>query len=292
MAILASITIFILCLGGLFVLLHLLIYYKFFLSHKRLAPIAKRFYNYFYSIKGIDHLSINNYGFAPVDNDLAVYPPVFQFGIQLYKELVKNGSGYMITDKSKVVEIGCGKGAGAAYLIQKFHPLHFTGIDYSSQAIGYCKKNYPQLKNAQFICADAHAIPLPDGFADVVINVESSHIYKDPFAFFKEVNRVLQPNGKFLFTDYRYLKHCSILQLEKEIKDSGFLILHKRDITQNIYDSCIGASPFRKNLIEEASPPFLKKYFGHYSGLKGSKKHLQFGNGEIVYFIYHLEKQS
>lgn len=275
-----------------FILAHLLITRKWVLNHKRLATVAKWFYNYFYSIKGINHLSINNYGYSPIDEDVSLYPPIFQSGVQLYNEVVKNHAGYIISPRKTIVEIGCGKGAGAAFLIKKFNPVKYTGIDYSLKAIQYCVDNYMEIEEVEFICGDAHQLPLANESTDVVINVESSHIYKDLYKFFKEVNRVLKKDGKFLFTDYRYIKHCPINELEKEISGSGFKILNKRDITKNIYDSCIHTSKYRGDLINEASPWYLKKYFGHYSGLIGSKKLRQFGNGEIVYFIYHLEKAN
>jgi ubiquinone/menaquinone biosynthesis C-methylase UbiE len=273
-------------------LIYILITKKLLFNHKLLAFVAKKFYNYFYSIEGITHLRVNNYGYAPVDEEIAVYPQELQYGMQLYKELIKNHNGYMIPEYSSMVEIGCGKGAGAEFLIRKFKPEKFIGLDYSTKAIDYCVKNYKPSNNVNFICADAHQLPIENGSIDIVVNVESSHIFKDQSKFFKEVNRVLKCKGKFLFTDYRYVKQGSIDKLENEIICSGFKISEKRFITPQIYHACFVASKIREDIINRASPWYLKKYFGHYAGLYGTKKYAQFGNGEIIYFIYHLEKES
>lgn len=264
---------------------------RMFFNHQWLSMVAKRFYNYFYSIKGIKHLRVNNYGYAPVDDEIAKYEPDLQYGMQLYKEVVKNHSGYMINENCSIVEVGCGKGAGAEYMINKFKPEKYIGIDYSKKAIDFCRETYRQIKNADFVQGDAHAIPVQDYSADIVLNVESSHIYKDQNKFFKEVYRVLKPEGKFLLTDYRYTKKISVASFEKQISDCGFFILDKKIITPQIHKACLLASERRKKIIEGASAWYMKKYFGHYAALKGTRKLTQFGNGEIVYFIYHLEKR-
>ena len=72
---------------------------KILFNHKRLALVAKRFYNYFYTIKGIQHLRVNNYGYAPVDDEIKNFEPDLQYGMQLYKEVIKNHHGYMINEK-------------------------------------------------------------------------------------------------------------------------------------------------------------------------------------------------
>lgn len=262
-----------------------------FFNHKRLALIAKGFYNYFYSIEKISHLRTNNWGYVPVDKEIEnYYPRDLQCGMQLYKELVTNQNGYIIHNSYSVAEIGCGKGAGAEFLITKFNPKKYIGIDYSQVAINFCISTYDHLKNANFICADAHILPIESNSVDIVINVESSHIYRDVGKFFKEVHRILKKDGKFLLTDFRVIKNIPIDILESIIYESGFSIAEKRIITQQIYKSCALASKRRKELVKAASPWLLKKFFYHYAVIEGTKKFKKLGNGEIVYFLYHLEK--
>ncbi len=264
---------------------------KLLYDHRLLAFVAKHFYNYFHSVKEIKHLSVSNYGYAPVDKEIAAYHPDLQPGIQLYKELVKNHNGFLISENYSVVEVGCGKGAGAEFLIKKFKPGKFTGIDYSEKAISFCNDNYRQIENADFICADAHRLPVGEQSADVVINVESSHIYKSMDKFLKEVYRVLKPDGKFLIADYRYIRNIPIHLFEKKIADCGFSIADKRIITPQVKEACTRASHRREKIIEEDCPWYLKKYFRNYAILNGTRRSKMLSNGEIVYFIYHLEKR-
>lgn len=278
--------------GFILILVFRFIIKKMLSDHRFFAPVSKKFYNYFYSIKKIQHLRTNNFGYAPIDEEISMYDPDHQYGIQLYKELVKNHEGYLINENSLVAEVGCGKGAGAEYLIKKLNPKKYTGIDYSKKAIEFCNSAYTDIKNADFICADAQQLPFGADTFDVVINVESSHLYKDLQKFLVEVNRILKSDGKFLFTDFRYVKNCSIQTLEKQIADSGFYIVEKRIITPQILLACTLASERRKKIVEEVIPGYLQKYFRHYAILKGTKKFIKLGNGEIFYFMYHLGKNN
>ncbi len=259
-------------------------------NHKHLALIAKSFYNYFYSIKKISKLRTNNWGFVPIDEEIANYSPDLQSGLQLYKELVKNHAGYVIPENSSIAEIGCGKGAGAEFLVTKFKPKQYVGLDYSSVAIKYCEGNYHHLPATKFICGDAHEMPLLPFSFDIVVNVESSHIYKEPVKFFEEVYRILKPGGKFLLTDFRVIKHFPIDALEETVKRCGFSIVEKRIITPHIYESCMKDSQKRRELVNHASPWLLKRFFYHYAVIEGTKKFKKLGDGQIVYFLYQLQK--
>jgi ubiquinone/menaquinone biosynthesis C-methylase UbiE len=281
---------------GVLVIISLYIVFRFlkknlFFNHRFVTPFAKYFYNYLHSHRAIKDIRVSNYGFAPVDEELAIYDTDHRYGLQLYKELIKNHHGFLVNETSSLVEVGCGKGAGAEFLIKKFGPASYTGIDYSEKAIAYCKENYTALQNIDFICADAHRLPLLDHSADIVINVESSHIYKDIDCFFKEVYRVLKPGGKFLITDYRIQKRFSIDSLEATLTGNGFEIDEKRNITNQVLEACCQASERRKSIIDKHCPWFFKKYFRHYAILKGTKKSKMMADGQIIYFIYHLIKK-
>lgn len=260
-------------------------------NHQLLASFGKYFYNYLHSHKAIRHIRVSNYGYAPIDEEIANYDSDHQHGLQLYKELVKNHSGYMVTEYCSMVEVGCGKGAGAEFLIRKFKPVSYKGFDYSEQAIKFCNDYYTPTDNISFMCANAHNLPLGEESTDVVINVESSHIYKNIDGFFNEVRRILKPGGRLLITDYRNLSRNPIEGLEKKISEIGFEFEDKRIITKQVYEACTRDSERRKNIIDKHSPWFLRKYFGHYAMLNGSKKSAMLANGEFVYFIYHLKKK-
>lgn len=55
-----------------------------------------------------------------------------------------------------------------------------------------------------FLKGNAEDLPLPSSSQDLVLNVESSHLYDNPQKFFIEVHRILKPNGYFCWADLRY----------------------------------------------------------------------------------------
>src|SRR5262249_39999190 len=95
-----------------------------------------------------------------------------------------------------VLEVSCGHGGGASYLVRTFHPASYTGLDFNDPGIAFCKKTH-NLPGLRFVHGDAENLPFPDESFDVVINVEASHIYNDFRRFLGQVTRVLRPGGHF-----------------------------------------------------------------------------------------------
>ena len=284
-----TVTIIALSLIAIFFLSYKPLLRRFLFNHKNLVFVAKIFYNHYYAMKR-NHLRVNNYGYAPIDEDISRYAPIAQCGMQLYNEAAKNQSGYLNIDNRIIVEVGCGRGGGGKFLLDKFNPEKYIGVDFSKRAIEQCSRDFNQMKSASFICGDAHDIPLDNNTADVVINIESSHIYKNQTGFFKEAHRILKANGTFILSDFRYIKNSSLEAIEESIRFCGFKISQKRIITQQVYQACIHLSELRKELINKLYPWYLKKVMGHYAALAGTRKSVMFNNGDIVYFIYHFEK--
>ena len=57
------------------------------------------------------------------------------------------------------------------------------------------------LTNMQLVHGTAVALPFPSDTFDIVVNVESSHMYPDWSAFVCSVHRVLRVGGSFVWTD-------------------------------------------------------------------------------------------
>eukprot|EP00930_Biecheleria_cincta_P098632 TRINITY_DN90294_c0_g1_i1.p1 TRINITY_DN90294_c0_g1~~TRINITY_DN90294_c0_g1_i1.p1 ORF type:complete len:368 (-),score=44.47 TRINITY_DN90294_c0_g1_i1:64-1167(-) len=105
----------------------------------------------------------------------------------------------------RVLEVGSGRGGGAALLSRHRHPALYIGMDIVASQVASANYRLANLGSRPllFIVGDAMAIPLPDNSFDVVINVESSHAYSDFRGFLTEVRRVLVDNGTFLIEDFR-----------------------------------------------------------------------------------------
>ena len=117
-----------------------------------------------------------------------------------------------------VLEIGCGNGIQALYINENYSPLSITGIDLSEAniKIANLEKERTNANNVNFIVDDAQNLKsIPSNSIDILLNIESAFHYPDKYAFLKEVNRVLKPNGQYLIADIltRRKKKTGILNL-------------------------------------------------------------------------------
>jgi len=112
-----------------------------------------------------------------------------------------------------VVEVGCGRGGGAAFVYAHHRPRSLVGIDASVEQIREaCRRS--GVKGLRFEVGRADALPLADACADMLINVESMHTYPDPLAFLRQVARVLRPGGIFVIADVLYPGHSMVMRPE------------------------------------------------------------------------------
>ncbi len=136
------------------------------------------------------------------------YPYYRQVG-ESFIESQQNLTDYCISllnglENKKVLEIGCGNGIQASYILEKYNPEYVTGIDLSRANIKIAnqEKRVKNLRRIFFLVDDAQKLTkIKDNSFDVVISIESAFHYPDKPAFLKQIGRVLKPNGAFLIAD-------------------------------------------------------------------------------------------
>jgi ubiquinone/menaquinone biosynthesis C-methylase UbiE len=116
-----------------------------------------------------------------------------------------------LSDTNTLLEVGCGNGAAAVFLSQKYG-CNVVGIDSSERMIALAAKQAEAERlayNVKFLVADAVNLPFPDSMFDTIIceAVFSTLVDKERAA--KEFRRVLRSGGKLLILDF---------VLRKEIK--------------------------------------------------------------------------
>ena len=100
-----------------------------------------------------------------------------------------------------LLEVGCGNGANCKYISDLNNSVNIIGIDINEENLEIAKESM-QSPRATFIHDDAQKlIHIQDSSIDLLICIESALHYPDKFAFFKQVKRVLKPDGKFLIAD-------------------------------------------------------------------------------------------
>jgi ubiquinone/menaquinone biosynthesis C-methylase UbiE len=234
-------------------------------------------------------ITFMNYGYSELDPGENRLPlndeeEANRYAIQLYHQV----AGAIDLRGKEVVEIGSGRGGGAAYVSRNLKPQSMRGIDISKNAVDFCNKYYAN-DGLSFARGDAERIPLADNSIDVIINVESSHCYGSMSRFLGEVARVLRPGGYFLFTDHRDQDQMPVLR--QQLDEAGFQTVNETDITANVVRALELDNDRKKALLREACPQLLRKEAGEFAALVGTRAYESFRSRESLYFRFVLTRK-
>ncbi|NVO10319.1 MAG: class I SAM-dependent methyltransferase [Bacteroidales bacterium] len=208
-----------------------------------------------------------------------------RYSIQLYHRLA---SAVDLKDKN-IVEVGCGRGGGLAYIAKTFSPSNAIGIDLENRAVNFAN-NHHNGNGLKYKQGDAQNIPLESNSYDVLLNVESSHRYLDMNKFLSEVTRILKHDGYFLYTDFRYPHEMSAL---KESLDSmNLTLIEEQRINPNVILALKNDTERRKDLVKRLIPKIFQKTALNFAGVVDSPTYNQILSGDLVYYIYILQKNG
>ena len=107
-----------------------------------------------------------------------------------------------LTSGIHAADIGCGSGHAVNVLARAFPRSHFTGFDFSEEAIGAARAEAADggLTNARFEVLDAARLEVDSGF-DLVTAFDAIHDQAEPAAVLRAVARSLRQDGTFLMVD-------------------------------------------------------------------------------------------
>ncbi len=228
-----------------------------------------------------------NYGYAGLNGDklieLEKNDEINRFCIQLYDHVVSS----VKLENKKVVEIGSGRGGGAHYIARYYKPQKYTGVDISTSVIKFCNQFY-NVPGLSFVEGRAEKIPFDAETYDAVVNVESARCYSDIKIFFREVHRILDPDGHFLFADM--IEKGEVEDIRKKLQSCGFTINSEKEITKNVAKGLELDTKRREMLIQKRIPGLLKKSFEKFAGTKGTERYESLNNGKFEYWSFVLTK--
>lgn len=101
-----------------------------------------------------------------------------------------------------VADVGCGSGHAINVMAQNFPNSTFTGIDFSSEAIGVARKEAEQLGlgNVEFLEQDAADLQLKESF-DFITTFDAVHDQAQPRQMVAGIFASLKPGGYWLCAD-------------------------------------------------------------------------------------------
>lgn len=276
-----------------------------YFAHNRSFPLQRIFWRIWYESFALwfadAGIGFMNYGYAELDQlekeqretDQPLRAQVGASEESLSLNLYHKVASAVSLSEKEVLEVGCGRGGGAAYVCQQFSPSNMTGVDFSSQNIKICNRQFSQ-PGLSYQVGDAENLDFDDQSFDAIINVESSHCYNEESKFFSEVSRVLRPGGHFLFTDFRPMEKLS--EMEQCLKDVGLELIERQEITKNVLRSLDIDDERKLEIVHgrERERWFFKQFLVGaskcFAGNKGTPIYKAFEDGSVQYVRYVLKK--
>ncbi len=231
--------------------------------------------------------SLMNYGYAPSDGEpllaLNDEDEINRYPIQLYHYLAAKVN----IEGLDVLEVGSGRGGGAAYLNQYLRPKQIIGLDIAVNAVKLASE-YFSSPGLTFVQGSAEQLPFADENFDIVMNVESSHTYGSVPLFLSEVKRVLRKGGYLLCTDIRTA--ADVATFRRQMQACGLTLILEENISDQVRRAMELEEPIKQQRIAENIPQKLQELFKQFAGVKGSAAHVQLQSGQLVYYRFVLQK--
>jgi ubiquinone/menaquinone biosynthesis C-methylase UbiE len=233
-----------------------------------------------------DDVLFLNYGYEddpPMALPLAASDEPDRFPIQLYH---RTATQVDLIGK-KVLEVSCGHGGGASYLMRTLHPASYTALDLNTVGIRFCRKRH-SLPGLDFVQGNAESLPFPDQSFDAVINVEAAVNYQNVRRFFAEVERVLRPGGHFLYADIRYADEIAAWEAELANFPMGL-------VSEQVINAEVMRGLEKNRLLDQITRrlpniAFLRGIANDYAGGPGSLIYRRLANGEASYRLFCFAK--
>jgi SAM-dependent methyltransferase len=233
-----------------------------------------------------DDVLFLNYGYEenpPLALPLAASDEPDRFPIQLYH---RTATQIDLAGKT-VLEVSCGHGGGASYLMRTLHPASYTGLDLNTVAIEFCRKRH-NLPGLNFVGGNSESLPFPDRSFDAVINVEAAINYQNVPRFYAEVERVLRPGGHFLYADIRYADE--IAAWEADLAGIPMRLVAEQVINAQVMHGLEGNRLSDQITRRLPNFAFLRGIANDYAGGPGSLIYRRLENGEASYRLFCFAK--
>jgi ubiquinone/menaquinone biosynthesis C-methylase UbiE len=268
-------------------------------GHGLVAGYAKRIgsrllYEYLARRYPFGEWTTMNYGYAELGSDEHLQSvglhDTERFALQLYRYVATLGSrGDRLTDLD-VIEIGSGRGGGAAYLARTLKPKTFIALDFSQSATTLARAHHQTNTGLEYVQGDAENLAFEASSFDVVLNIESAHCYRSIPRFLSEVYRVLRPGGELLFAGFASRRGGALEHLQAKLAESSLRLLGQEDITANVVRALELDEGRKLDLLQRrVRGPFKTFARGAYA-MEGTAMRYELESGQTMYMAAVLRK--
>ncbi|CAF1086118.1 unnamed protein product [Adineta steineri] len=236
----------------------------------------------------VNELQFMNWGYADVDEHIDDHTGYYSK--KLYQQVLANVT---LTDQN-ILEVGCGRGAGAAWCVRTYTPHSYVGIDPSRNTINLCEQRYSTIPRLSFMTADPKThLPFQNESADIVLSIETTNVFDEIVAvkeFIDEITRVLTPDGYFLWCGLCNADGSSVL-IDYLTANNVFIIKEKINITRNVLHALDIQSNSRADFIDRYIQPPDQDYCRLLAGLPGTQLYDNLQQGYAEYWRVVFRKK-
>jgi ubiquinone/menaquinone biosynthesis C-methylase UbiE len=260
------------------------------LPHKLQRPFERAWYEGISAIDREAHMVFMNYGWAGLDacaRPLSLRPEdePNRYCIQLYHRV----AGAVDLRGLAVLEVGCGRGGGASFVMRYLEPRTLIALDQTARAISFCQGHY-DVPGLTFVRGNAEALEFGQDMFDIVVNVESSHCYGAMDRFLAGIHRVLKPGGCLLYADHR--DRADVPALRQQFRDAGLAVVEEELLNGAILRALELDNARKKELIRVKVPRLLWPFFNQFAAMEGTQsiyETLRRGDKQYLRFVLRKE---
>lgn len=256
--------------------------------------VVRRLYTHLAARYAMPGWTTMNYGYAPLPGERFVRPPaadeVETYGLNLYWRVATSGPRGADWAGLDVVEVGSGRGGGAAYLAATLAPARLTGIDIAPTATALAAARHTGISGLDFATGDAEALTMPNASADIVLNIESAHGYASVPRFVGEAARVLRPGGALLFAGF-VAQGVAQDRLMAALRDGPLTLDRIDDITANVTASLAADEARKRAFLDAHVRGWFKSFAVGAYALSGTPMRRALEAGETRYLAAVLTKR-
>ena len=254
---------------------------------KRLMVVAQ--YQYINNIDRQDkEIRLMNYGWIDPETRaplmaLDAEDEPDRYALQLYHRVA---TAVDLHDRD-VLEVGSGRGGGAAYLAKYLGPRRVHGVDLCASSAQFCNE-YWKRPCLTFSQGNSERLPQSSETFDAIINIESSHCYVHMNRFVAHAYRILRPGGYLLFADFR--PSTTIDELRDEFLRPGFELIEEEELNPGILLALDAEDARKRAFIDAKVSDRRRNMFEMFAALKGTPMYEAFKCDEARYMRYTLRK--
>lgn len=223
-----------------------------------------------------------NYGFAEPTGASSVDVPADVATVcqRLYEAVLSP-----FPDVVRVLEVGCGRGGGIAFLLEDHPTLRYLGLDLSKEHVSVCRRRFASRDATQFVVADATRLPVGNDCFEAAFSIEAVHHFEHPDRFYSEVARALCPDGWFFLAGLWRPGQDS----GESFEACGFRVVERCDISANVLASLTRTSALRQKMVESLKlPERFMPLLMSWAGVRGYGVYESLASGSLAYQRYRL----